>query len=150
LGTNFFDASIFILPKNEKIICIKLWNSLYTLIPVILSLLGCSFGIYLNHSFSLNLWAAIQNNCLSLFRFLNKACYFDWFYNNLLQNYMLKEKTISVLSVDKAIIEYFGPSGILSTISKLSLGFSRYHTGHIYNYFCILILNLIFLINLII
>lgn len=24
LGTNFFDASIFILPKNEKIVCIKL------------------------------------------------------------------------------------------------------------------------------
>ena len=120
------------------------------LMPLCFSLLGCfiSFFIYNFSMFTSTLTkqASILN---SIYLFFNRKWYFDNVYNDFVMS-----KTINfgyyffVKSVDKGILEFLGPLGLMNFFRSASYKVSGFQSGLIYHYAFIFLLGLLLLLTL--
>ena len=83
------------------------------------------------------------------YNFLNKKWFFDKiFYEFINQNILQISYNITYKLIDKGIIEFFGPLGLLQLFSNWSRKIIILQTGYIFHYSLLIFLSLIFLIGI--
>jgi len=81
--------------------------------------------------------------------FFNKKFFIDDFYNFLALN-IYKISYVIFRCVDKGLLEFLGPRGLVSVLHKLSRNFNKtLQAGHVYQYTFIIVLNLFFIFVLV-
>jgi len=146
-GTDFWSNAIFILPQNYTILDIEFINLFYKLLPLIVTIFGALFAMYL-YSFGINDYFIIKktNSFKYLYLFLNRKWYFDKIINDYIASPALfLGHTYTYKDIDRGLIEKFGPWGIVSGIKTYAKIFRLVQTGYIYNYL-LLVIFVIYLI----
>jgi hypothetical protein len=70
-----------------------------------------------------------------IYNFFNKKWFFDKIYNEYISQYFFTiSYTITYKTIDRGIIEVFGPMGLSSIISKKAVLISKLQTGYLYHY----------------
>ena len=149
LGTDFWQHSIFVLPRNSLFIESEFIPSYVKLVPTILSFAGAILAIILNHFYSAMLYnATLSPVGLKLWAFLNKKWYFDKIYNECLNKPLMSfGYFVSFRSMDKGIVEMLGPYGAVSFFSLMMKKISKLQTGFIYHYAFIMLVGIILLLT---
>jgi len=134
LGTDFWGNAIMIRPEHLAAIDAEFIPSGIKLVPVILSITGAASAMYLyTHSQDLLFRFKVQNT--GIYRFLNRKWYFDRVYNEwLAQGALHHGYHTTFLSIDRGIIELWGPYGIANTLYSRGLNATRIQTGSLYHY----------------
>jgi NADH-ubiquinone oxidoreductase chain 5 len=150
LGSNFWNNSIYVHPHNIQMIDAEFLPIFFKLLPVIFSIFGLFLAIFLYHlNFKFFYQIKISNIGLYFYNFLNKKWFFDKIYYEFINQYILQiSYNVTYKLVDKGIIEFFGPSGLLQIFSNWSKKIITLQTGYIFNYSLLIFLSLIFLINI--
>ena len=82
---------------------------------------------------------------LKLYAFLNKKWYFDKFYNECINKPLVSfGYFVSFRTMDKGVVEMFGPYGAVNTFSGLMKSTSKLQTGYIYHYAFVMLAGLVF------
>lgn len=152
LGTDFWQNSVFVLPKNNLFIESEFIPTSIKLIPTLFSFIGASLALIINYFYNRELYAFTTSNFgLLFYSFLNKKWYFDKVYNEYInKKLLLFGYFVSFKGIDKGLVELFGPYGIATTFSSLAKDFSKVQTGFIYHYAFIMLLGVILLITVLI
>ena len=150
LGTDFWQNSIFILPKNNLFIESEFISTSIKLIPTILSFIGAIFALIINRYYNKKLYTfTISNFGLVMYSFLNKKWYFDKVYNEYINKKLLFfGYFVSFKGIDKGLIEMFGPYTTARISILLAKCFSKIQTGFIYHYAFIMLIGIILLLGL--
>lgn len=144
-GTNFWGSSIFILPDHYMLGDIEFIELHWKLLPLLVTLMGV-FIAYFLYSFQLQEYFLFKKTFQFkvFYTFLNKKWYFDKFYNEMInQNALISGYDFFYKSVDRGILEKFGPFGIGQFIQESSSYLSRYQTGFILDYLSFILISLI-------
>jgi NADH-ubiquinone oxidoreductase chain 5 len=117
---------------------------IFKVLPVILSLLGVttSFLLYL---FGSKLLVQLKMSLLGkkLYNFFNKKWFFDKVYNEYISQFFFTiSYTITYKTIDRGIIEVFGPMGLSSVITKKASYISKLQTGYLYQYTFLILIGL--------
>jgi len=150
LGSAFWGSSIFVHPEHLFIIDAEFMTSFMKLIPVLFSIFGAFFALFLNLFYE----TFIYNLNLTFFGyksyvFFNKRWFFDIIYNFFVAKRFLSfGYNISFKLFDKGIVELLGPYGIILQVHMISTLFSRYQTGFLYNYVFVLLISAFMLVFL--
>jgi NADH-ubiquinone oxidoreductase chain 5 len=150
-GTRFWGSSIFILPQNYILTDIEFISLFAKLFPLILTLLGFSFA-YLLYSFELNSFLLLKKSKFFkyCYTFLNKKWYFDRFYNQFITQPVLDlSYTFSYKYVDRGILERFGPSDIVSSVTSSSSFLKFLQSGFVYHYLFLFSISILFFLIII-
>jgi len=138
LGSNFFDFSIFILPENFKIDKAEFLPSYIKTIPLIASFLG--WGTINPYFFDLLIKFKLPN----LYSLFKNEWFFNAYYNNYLNKMYYAGFANFYLLIDSGLLLILGPKGLWKTLYSISFIITRYHSGFLHNYLCIIFVNLIF------
>ena len=160
LGNNFWNQSIFILPRHNNhinaeffglssfdklksedgwLINITETNSLVKLLPFTYSLIAFIIIFYLFNQ-NQNSITIFEKDSITKFQiniswFLTYKWYFDVIYNEYLIAPVMKASYINIFgNLDKGIIEWLGPFGIPNTLNKISKPFHELQTGEMFRY----------------
>jgi proton-translocating NADH-quinone oxidoreductase chain L len=146
LGTDFWQNAIFVLPKNNLFIESEFIPSYVKLVPTVFSFAGAILAIVLNHYYaSMMYYNALSPVGLKLYAFLNKKWYFDKFYNECINKPLVSfGYFVSFRTMDKGVVEMFGPYGAVNTFSGLMKSASKLQTGYIYHYAFVMLGGLVF------
>lgn len=150
LGSHFWNNAIYIHPQNIQMIDAEFLPIIFKLLPVIFSIFGLFLAIFLYHfNFKFFYQIKISNIGLYFYNFLNKKWFFDKIYYEFInQNILQISYNITYKLIDKGIIEFFGPLGLLQIFSNWSKKIITLQTGYIFHYSLLIFLSLIFLINI--
>ena len=137
LGSSFWNQSIFVLPTHSRLLIsefiptgIKHMPLLFTFISTCLA-----FTVYFlkNYTFLSNF--KTSKLYYDFYQFFSKKWYFDNLYNIYIVPIFFKfGYLVGFKSIDQGFVQFFGPRGIIVTISKLSKFVSRFQSGYIYHY----------------
>jgi NADH-ubiquinone oxidoreductase chain 5 len=134
LGSDFFAHSIYLNPNNlistnaEFISVTTKWT------PVIFSLIGSASAFILYNFYSQNI-LNIKMTFRSIYIFLNNKWHFDSIYNHfIVKPIIFWGHNVSYKIIDRGVIEYIGPTGIVYIIKKFALTISALQSGYFYNY----------------
>nr|YP_009511959.1 NADH dehydrogenase subunit 5 [Melanthalia intermedia]AXI97886.1 NADH dehydrogenase subunit 5 [Melanthalia intermedia] len=140
LGTNFWKASILILPMHSHFIEAEWLNIWIKWLPFLFS----SFGIVLASFFNLT---KIHNHLNSkIYYFLsfliNKKWYWDVLYSKFVIYPILNSGyLIFFKNLDRGFIELIGPYGITKVVLQLSNFFSQLQTGQLNHYLFFIVIG---------
>jgi NADH-ubiquinone oxidoreductase chain 5 len=146
-GTNFWGASIFVLPQNYVLSDIEFIDLFHKLLPLMISILGASSAYFL-YSFGLNSFYNIKKTSTFKFvyNFLNRKWYFDRIYNQLIgQNALSISYHYSYKDIDRGIIEILGPSGIVKSVQSTYNSLNLLQSGFVYHYLFLFLISVLFL-----
>lgn len=147
LGSDFWQTSIFIIPQNQVFIDAEFLPINVKVVPLILSLSGMALSFLVYYSKSNLNFITINNNFsiyVKIISFLNKKWYFDLLYNQyLVKIYFFISYFITFKIIDRGILEFFGPLGIVRQVDKISRLNMKLHSGVIYRYVLLIILALL-------
>lgn len=121
-GTDFWNSSIFILPKNHVLLDIEFLDFFYKLLPLIFSLLGI-FASSVIYTYELEFLYGLKKlqSFKILYTFFNKKWYFDRIYNQIFgQNLLHLGYSFSYKYLDRGFLEKFGPFTIVFAINNIS------------------------------
>jgi len=154
LGTQFWGNALFVLPTAQQ--APTLVESEYIpqsikMIPLFFGFLGLGFAIWINCS---NAWSTYRFKTSAIGRelyvFFNKRWLFDKVLNDFIARPALQfGYQISFRSLDKGVLELFGPIGIVQTVQTLSQDLSRVQSGFVYHYAYMMLIGLTFFIAMI-
>jgi len=137
LGTPFWNGSILILPHHLNIIDAEFIPIHIKWIPFFVSIFGGSLAVCLYHLL-LRLSFSFYNNTslfIFIYTFFNKKWFFDRLQNELIGSSLLKiGYAITYKTIDKGLIEFFGPSGISNMVFIVSKQVSDLESGKINQY----------------
>ena len=139
-GSVYFDNSILILSSNSINFDIEKIPLIFKLLPTV-----CTFGgLSLSYLFySSNYIKIISKFIIYIYTFLNQKWFFDLIYNYYIGNYILWSSYVNYYKIiDKGFLEYFGATGIIKVIYKMSLLTLKFQTGFIYHYISIMFLSI--------
>lgn len=147
LGSNFWQTSIFILPQNQVFIDAEFLPLTVKIIPLVFSFsgMGLSFVVYYLYN-KWNFLTIVQQFKFYpiIVSFLNKKWYFDLLYNQyIVKVYFFLSYFVTFKLIDRGILEFFGPLGVVRQVDKLSPLSIRLHSGLIYRYILLIILALL-------
>jgi NADH-ubiquinone oxidoreductase chain 5 len=143
LGTDIWQTSLLIL--NDSFLIAEFIDIKIKLIPLIFSFLGIISSLLFYILINKNVRFYNRSWYILIYHFINQKWYFDLVYNNFIIKSILSfSYKITFKLIDRGIIEYFGPFGIINFISKSTLLISRFQSGYIYHYIFVIILSLIF------
>nr|YP_008519367.1 NADH dehydrogenase subunit 5 [Microchloropsis salina]AGI48946.1 NADH dehydrogenase subunit 5 [Microchloropsis salina]AHX25028.1 NADH dehydrogenase subunit 5 [Microchloropsis salina] len=145
LGTNFWQGSIYIQPKNFNIVDAEHIPQAAKLLPVCLSILGAltSFILYFYGSQSLFLFKTSPLG-LKFYTFLNRKWFFDKIYNEIIGQFFLSAAyNLTYKQIDRGLIESLGPFGLTRLVSKIALNLKVLQTGFFYHYTLAMVFSLI-------
>ncbi len=118
-GTNFWQSSIFILPKNYIISDIEFVSFFFKLLPLVFASLGALLAFFI-YSFKLEQLYFLKNlaGFRKIYIFLNKKWFFDRLYNSLISQKVLNlSLNFSYKNLDRGLLEIVGPTGISRLIT---------------------------------
>jgi NADH-ubiquinone oxidoreductase chain 5 len=150
LGTPFWNNSIFILPEHLNIIDAEFIPIYIKWLPFVASIFGSGLAVLLYSQFSNTLFNLYTNNTLFyyLYTFFNKKLFFDRLQNEIFVSTLLKAGyTVTYKTIDKGLIELFGPSGLTNIVLHLSKQVSQLESGKINQYAFLMFICLILLIS---
>jgi NADH:ubiquinone oxidoreductase subunit 5 (subunit L)/multisubunit Na+/H+ antiporter MnhA subunit len=127
--TNFYNFNMF----DSEFLPVLVKN-----IPLFFTLLGAFTSLILINSFSVNKNAIYEYKMTAPFRFvytfLNKKWHFDQIVNELIAvKAMNFGYSMSFKTLDKGLIEQFGPTGIASTVFNVSFNTVAFQSGFVYH-----------------
>ena len=147
-GTNFWMASIFVLPQNYVISDIEFLNTFFKQLPLILTLSGVFFALYM-YIYNMKEFFFIKKleSFKFLYTFFNKKWYFDKLYNKYLsQNFLYYIYHFSYKNLDRGILEEYGPYGLTNLLGKISEYLKYYQSGNLFHYLFLMIFSIFFII----
>ena len=149
LGTDFWGNSIFVLPKNMNRVDAEFIPHHFKILPVILSLLGAGSSYFLYLFYQNNLFYLKTSFIGNFFyNFLNKKWFFDRVYNTYFGQAFFKfGYDVSYKSIDRGIIEIFGPFGLSKTILNKSYYVGKFTTSYIYHYSLVILSATTFILS---
>ncbi len=136
-GTDFFGAAIFIHPFNNNLISAEFLPNFYKWIPVIFSISGAFLAFVFYFGFMKQMVEfKLSSLGLRIYTFLSNKWHWDYIYAYYIAKPALVfGHEISYKLLDRGLIEYIGPHGIvegpLKELAKIS---SFMQSGRIYNY----------------
>jgi NADH-ubiquinone oxidoreductase chain 5 len=136
LGSDFWSNAIFVHPRNLNSIDAEFIPHSMKLLPVGLSITGAASACIL-YSYKSNLLYSFKISEVGrkLYTFLNRKWFFDKVYNEYIaQNMLFFGYHISYKTIDRGIIEIFGPMGLSSAVTKKANLMRELQTGYIYHY----------------
>lgn len=150
LGTSFWGNSLFVLPEHLILVDSEFIPYSIKAIPVILSVIGASLALILNHFYGAFLYELkVSTWGRTLYTFLHKRWLFDKVYNDFVGRFFLQfGYEVSYKTLDKGIVEILGPYGIIRVVRHLSDRVSSLHTGYLYHYAFVMLIGVTFLIGL--
>ncbi len=122
LGTNFWGASIFVLPQNVLLLEAEFLPTSVKLLPVGLSFLGASLAFF-GYNFFFKFLFKFKMSFIgrNLYTFFNRKWFFDKIYNYVFsQNIIFEGYRYAYQNIDRGIIELLGPTGLNTVISNIS------------------------------
>jgi NADH-ubiquinone oxidoreductase chain 5 len=132
-GTSFWGSSLFIFPKNYTLCDIEFLELKYKLLPLVITILGAFFSYFLYKS-KLYEYYKIKNYSLfyNIHIFFNKKWFFDRIYNEFItQNSLKTSYNYFYKTIDRGLLEHFGPFGISNLIFNLYNYIKHIQTGRI-------------------
>jgi NADH-ubiquinone oxidoreductase chain 5 len=144
LGTDFWQGSIFIQPKNFTMIDAEHIPVSAKLLPVVLSILGASSSYFLYSYGSSTLYQLKTSPFgLKLYTFLNRKWFFDKVYNEVIgQFFLYAAYHWTYKQVDRGLIESLGPFGLSRLVSKVAYVLKQLQTGVFYHYTLAMVISL--------
>lgn len=148
LGTDYWLNSIFVLPENYFLVDAEFISIINKLLPVFLSLCGSLLALVLYSTASHFLFnLKISRAGVYLYTFLNRKWFFDKVYNEVVNQELLRfGYHTSYKTIDRGIIEVFGPMGLSFFITKVSRYFSRIQSGIVFDYLLYMLVSLMVII----
>ena len=151
LGTPFWNNSIFISPEHINIIDAEFIPIHIKWLPFFVSIFGAAFSVVLYHILSYSLYNLYFKN--SFFRyiyiFFNKKWFFDRLQNEFVASNLLKiGYNNTYKSIDKGLVELFGPLGISKNTFNASKQVSLLQSGLINQYAFLMFVFLISFLSL--
>ena len=151
LGTQFWGNALFILPDHARLLESEYIPQSMKFLPLIFGFLGLGLAIWINAS---NPWMTyrLKTSTLgrSLYLFFNKRWLFDKVVNDFVARPVLHfGYQVSFRTLDKGVLELFGPIGIVQSVEHLSQSLSRLQTGFVYHYAYVILIGLTGLIAMI-
>jgi len=135
------------LPQNQVFIDAEFLPITIKIIPLILSLSGMGFSFLVYYGYNNLNFLTINNNFLiyaKIISFLNKKWYFDLIYNQyIVKTYFFISYFITFKLIDRGVLEFFGPLGVVRQVDKISALTMKLHSGVIYRYVLLIILALL-------
>ena len=129
LGTNFWNESIFILPKHNNHLEAEFVAHKYKLLPFF----GTMFALTTaNFLFEYNIQWVKKNsyNFKNVYNFFVYKWYFDVIYNHYINKPILSYVYFRLFSyLDKGVLEYFGPYGLSFLLPKISVNSKTEYDG---------------------
>jgi NADH-ubiquinone oxidoreductase chain 5 len=148
LGTDFWGNSIYCAPLNTTTVDAEFLPVYFKLIPVILSMIGLSCA-YIFQTYTMFELKTTNSLFIVLFNFLNRKWLFDRIYNEWIsQKGLWFGYVISYKTLDKGVLEYFGPAGLTHLARNLSVFSSSLQTGLIFSYAFLILLVALFLLSI--
>ena len=136
VGSNFWCFSLFILPQNCATVDIEFIDLFYKLLPFLLTICGILFAYFL-YSFSLSTFFNFKqlHFVKLIYNFFNRKWFFDKLYNEIItQNFLNGAYFFSYKTIERGLIESFGPFGVVNTL-KNSTNFIKFlQSGSIFQY----------------
>jgi len=144
VGTDFWGNAIFTHPKNVVMLEAEFLPVGVKWIPVLMSISGGLAGWYLYTSRGKELYRGkISIIGKRFYIFFNRKWYFDKMYTDwIAQGVLNKGFKVTYKSIDKGMLEMFGPFGLGNTLYRLGYMQSRLHSGHVYHYILVMIVGL--------
>jgi NADH-ubiquinone oxidoreductase chain 5 len=145
-GTNFWGASIFLLPQNYVLSDIEFIDLFYKLLPLIFTLSGAFFSFFLYRSCLQPFYQLKKTRIFKMiYNFLSKKWYFDRIYNEFIGQAMFTlSYQYSYKNIDRGIIENLGPFRIVNNIKFIFTSLTSLQSGIIYHYLFLFFLSLTF------
>jgi proton-translocating NADH-quinone oxidoreductase chain L len=138
LGTNFWQTSVYILPNNYNIIEAEFLPLSIKLIPFVFSMCGIILSIIVYYGFTIKPYSVLKVKFPifgHIYNFLIKKWYFDLLYNQIFSKfYFIISYKNTFKLIDRGLLEYFGPTGIVKVTSKLSKYITSLYSGFLYQY----------------
>lgn len=151
VGTDFWNRSIFTSYQNGAlIIASEFLPNWLKLLPVYLSLLVfflvISIYSYKNLFLDLKIFNIFSNfgvYFVYFYTFFSKRWFFDLIYNQfLIKPILVFSYLVSYRSIDRGLLEWFGPYGLVKLNSYFSNHISLIQNGRLYDYFAWLLLSI--------
>ncbi len=137
---DLFFSSLFFSFENSSVFLVTV-PFFIKILPLIVTVLGVSLSyIYCFHSSFF-----IFTNLIfrEVYLFFSNKWYFDYFYNVLLTNSVFfYSRYYAYTGVEKGWIEILGPSGVVSSVSYLSVLINRFQNGDFFAYLFFLFFGL--------
>jgi len=149
LGSDFWGNAIFVTAENMNRIDAEFITHIFKILPVILSLLG-SISAFLIYSSGRKILVQLKISKIgkSFYNFFNKKWFFDKVYNEYVgQFFFTLSYDITYKTVDRGIIEVFGPMGLSSIISKKALYLYKLQSGYLYHYTFLILISTTFMLG---
>ena len=135
VGSDFFSNAIFIHPDHINMLEAEFIPINVKWTPVIFSMTGASLAAYLYYN-------PIRNVNKVIYTFLNNKWHWDFIYNQYIGKPVMKfGHDVSYKILDRGLIEYVGPTGIIKSLSKITKYLSELQSGMVYNYAFIIFLS---------
>jgi NADH-ubiquinone oxidoreductase chain 5 len=84
-----------------------------------------------------------------LYSFFNKKWFFDKIYNEYISQFFFTiSYTITYKTIDRGIIEIFGPMGLSSFITKKASYLSKLQTGYLYHYTFVMLTSITLILGI--
>lgn len=150
-GTNFWGTSIYIKPINYIMTDIEFLPTHYKLLPLIITIIGAisAYFLYVFKTYEYFEFKQLKSSKI-YFNFFNKKWYFDRIYNQfIVQNILMSSYYYFYQTVDRGIIEKFGPFGISSAILNYATKSRKFQSGLVLDYLGIFLISIILIIFLI-
>jgi NADH-ubiquinone oxidoreductase chain 5 len=137
LGSLFFN-NIHTNYYNFVIIDSEFLPALIKNIPFIFTCLGVSFSLFLIHCFGISKQKVmdfkLEQTPKAIYTFLNKKWHFDQIVNELIVVKIMNFGYLTTFqSMDKGIIERFGPTGFTSNTFNLALQYTIVNSGNLFH-----------------
>ena len=145
LGSDFWQGSIYIQPKNFNVIDAEHIPQLAKLLPVILSFLGALSSFFL-YSYGSEFLYKLKTSSLGLklYTFLNRKWFFDKIYNEIFGQFFLNAAyRLTYKQIDRGLIESLGPFGLTTMVSRIAVTLRALQTGFFYHYTLAMVISLI-------
>jgi NADH-ubiquinone oxidoreductase chain 5 len=151
LGSDFWANSIFTLYTHNEILYAEFLDYYFKLIPLVFSIFGMVTSLLIYFIFYNSTLLIVTNDLLrSLYFFFVKKWYFDLIYNNIFVfNFLSLCYNLTFKTIDRGLVEVFGPLSLVRLIGKSSAILSFFQTGFLYNYIFIVLLGIIVFLKIV-
>lgn len=140
-GTDFWGASLFILPSNYLLTDVEFLAVTLKLMPLLFTVSGALVAFFLYFSFSAQYFLIKKSVFFKFFyNFFNKKWFFDRLYTQgIVQNLLTAGFNFFYVTIDRGILEKVGPSGIEKAIYFFVAKIKLYQSGLVLNYLALFI-----------
>jgi proton-translocating NADH-quinone oxidoreductase chain L len=145
-GTDFWNGSIYVLPKNYLLADIEFISLKYKLLPLLVTLLGILIAFFV-YTFKLEEYFKLKKllNFRIFYTFFNRKWFFDKFYNKIISsNFLFYSYFFSYDNIDRGLLEVVGPHGLTQSVNLFVFDFKYIQSGNLFHYLFLFFISIIF------